>query len=105
MSLTQVVIGTGPLCIIVSEEPPKIGMLARNKDGVLNIPRTEEDCLKSAQWFNNKLAIPYIDAPEGNLTINSEEILKQIVEGKFEEGWIFTLSMVTETKLILNPAK
>ena len=42
---------------------PEIGKLAVNNDGVYNIPKTEEDCEKSAQWFGNKLVCCIVTEP------------------------------------------
>ena len=39
---------------------PQVGKLAVNKDWVYNIPQTQEDCQKSAEWFGNKLAFVII---------------------------------------------
>ena len=57
----------GILKLVKTNNPCEPNRLAINKEGVLNIPRTQEDVVKSAQYFRNERVDPII-------ILNTEEI-------------------------------
>ena len=59
-SQSEHLVHKGKLVLIKTGYKNEIGKLACNRDGVYNIPRTEEDSLKSAKWFSNELIKPII---------------------------------------------
>ena len=88
-SQSEHLVHKGKLVLIKTGYKNEIGKLACNRDGVYNIPRTEEDSLKSAKWFSNELIKPIIISEteeievgdwflfgKNNLLVKAEEVQK-----------------------------
>jgi hypothetical protein len=50
----------GNIALIPTGRVAEVDKLAITKDGVLNIPRNDEDVFKSTQWFQNQLVCPIV---------------------------------------------
>lgn len=76
----------GQLHIVKTDGYPEIGKLCVNMDGVYNIPLTDEDCLKSRQYFNNSIAIAYVKNKMTKMELIDKKILEDIVCKRTVEG-------------------
>lgn len=90
----------GKLRIVKLDKMPKIGMLAINDGFVLNMPADEDDCIKSASYFGNKLAKVMV----GTKSITDPDLLKDIYKRvKFDktlkDGDTVKIKMITKMVL------
>ncbi len=66
--------------VIFGSAFPIVGQLALNKDRVYNLPETQEDCLKSAQWFNNKRVHCLVTEPQSIRPIEFGDVVYEILQ-------------------------
>jgi hypothetical protein len=104
MQSTTETLVTGVLVINDTERTAVVGLLAKNKDDVYNIPTSVEDCQKNE---NKLLSIHILDekVKDRKISISEKEVLAEIAKGKYKDGDRVCLNIIIDKRLTLKTIK
>ena len=104
MQSNQETLVTGVLVINDTERSAAVGLLAKNKDGVLNVPSTQEECTKNENKYIN-VQIYDENTKDRKISVSDKDILRELAKGKYKDGDRVVMSVIIEKRLVLKNLK